>query len=341
VTNNPKPVKDKRRFVQVNISPELDDMLQRWKESTGQSYADTLRQAAFEYLFPRQRMIAPRPPTELREVAAPLVTPPTPRQIRREIIAACARVLDPYLGTVPSLLESKEAGQRLEAILEGRRNDFEALGMDATGKSLLSILNTEASLDPRLHDTADRILKSIASERNGGAGPAKTVPSSAAQPGQGHEDASIARLQGVHDSTLDQAIIAPAPPRADSNTELIRESDESALGTPLTQEVAVPSPRNRIQEAIIADYLSWLESKCGILKGSELKSAFYGEVEARQQEIATAFKLAPFGNSGSPLPALSKAIIERIRSSEVARDDPRLQAMLNDLTSTMLTERKP
>ncbi|MEI6795963.1 MAG: hypothetical protein WCK39_03790, partial [Methanomassiliicoccales archaeon] len=159
MTNNPKSVKDKRRFVQVNISPELDDMLHRWKESTGQSYADTLRQAAFEYLFPRQRMIAPRPPTELREVAAPSVTPPNPRQIRREIVAACARALDPYLGTVPGRLESNEARQRLEAILESRRSDFEALGMDATGKSLLSILDTEANIDPRLHDTAARILK--------------------------------------------------------------------------------------------------------------------------------------------------------------------------------------
>ena len=336
MTNNPKSVKDKRRFVQVNISPELDDMLHRWKESTGQSYADTLRQAAFEYLFPRQSMIAPRPPTELREVAAPSVTPPNPRQIRREIVAACARALDHYLGTVPGRLESNEARQRLEAILESRRSDFEALGMDATGKSLLSILDTEANIDPRLHDTAARILKSIDLERNGGAGPPTTVPSSAAQLGQGHEDAPSTRVRAVPDSRLDHANITPAPLRVASNSELIGRSDGLVIGTALTQEVAAPSTGNLIQEAIIAHYLSWLESKCGILKGPELKSAFKAEIEAQQQEIATAFKIAPFSHPGSALPALSKVIIEHIKGSEKARDNIRLQVVLKDLTSPVL-----
>lgn len=140
---------EKQRYIHVYLTPALDEMLERWKEATKQGYADTARQAIFEYLNPRLERMAPRSTTEHR-APAPMIAGPNPRQCRSEIITAAAAVLSPYLAAVPDITQSKTAKIQLEAVLVDRREAFEALGMDATMKNLISILDTEAGMDPRL-----------------------------------------------------------------------------------------------------------------------------------------------------------------------------------------------
>lgn len=161
-----KPAKDRGRYINVIITPALDEMLAAWKMSTKQSYTDTARQALYEYLNPRLEKMAPRPPTEAAKAAAPAAAaPPNPRQIRRELIAACLSVCGPYLTTAADLQQAAAAKKQLEALILERREDFEVMGMDATGKSLLSVLDTETAIDPRLRDTVERTLNPISRHR--------------------------------------------------------------------------------------------------------------------------------------------------------------------------------
>ena len=150
MTGKPKIIGEKVRYIHVNLTPALDTMLSQWKEATGQGYADTARQALFEYLNPRLERMAPRPPAEHRTAAAPQIIMPNPRQRRSEIITAAAEILSPYIAATPSLQECKVAKVKLEAILQTRREAFEVLGLDSTMKNLLAVLSGDGGIDPRL-----------------------------------------------------------------------------------------------------------------------------------------------------------------------------------------------
>lgn len=154
MTGKPKIVgataKEKERYIHVYLTPALDTMLAQWKEATAQGYADTARQAIFEYLNPRLEKMAPRPAPERHSPGAVTIAAPNPRQCRSEIITAAAEILSPYIAATPNLQECKVSKVKLEALVEARREAFEVLGLDATMKNLFAVLSGDGGIDPRL-----------------------------------------------------------------------------------------------------------------------------------------------------------------------------------------------
>jgi hypothetical protein len=107
--------------------------------------------------------------------------------------------------------------------------------------------------------------------------------------------------------------------------------------SPSVETVEVKKEHAKVpQEAIIADFAKWLESKFGILKEDALKNAFYEELIRRQAEICASFDIEP-GYGHLPYATISKPILEGLKKTDLTK---KAAFMLSDVENPESSRRR-